>query len=482
MTKFLKWEEETDFAAEQIIPLQIIPAEPTLRQADGGEAEADSTPTSSEVAGEAAYQQRTEGPLTYYQYYFNEQNFGQNAALKAPEMIRAQRSSLLTPGLIGAGVVTATVASGFLIADAMQHKPPVVPAEKPPDAQTKQQASTPLTTPKPTGPEQIALNRSSLTKSSLATKTSQPASKLPAKSDLPTVAIESTLGLPPVIGTGETFGFQTTLSGSATSAIKAKPSVSQPQPSTSTSASTNAASPVSPVIAPTAAPPTTPATAGPVSSPMLNIAPPETLPSGITNFSAPPTSPERQNTAPSQPPAPPVSGESSPPGASQTPVSEQPTETPASTTDERSLNSVSPALPNSVGPSTIADASKVPASPQSIQEFLKLPSQTAIELKTLSLPKQAADEAIQSKALNGFTVRHLAAPEYQTEWQASMKRPNDSTAVVGMPSYGFIDYQRRVIAVLKDTLSDKAVSLLQPNLNQPAPATSSAAVASSTSR
>lgn len=138
--------------------------------------------------------------------------------------------------------------------------------------------------------------------------------------------------------------------------------------------------------------------------------------------------------------------------------------------------------------SQLANTKQALNSPQGIQDFLALPQKlsTPKAIALMPLTQQAAVEATNTKQLGQYTVRQVSPQEYQKEWLSSQKTPRtDETSsemnagtdaernvvandtgnsaaddvangqatdaiALGFPAYGFIDYQRQLIIVLRD--------------------------------
>lgn len=120
---------------------------------DISDASADYAP--SEANAPVPYDVHTEGPLTYFNYYFEDVDL---SAANGETMQSASRSKV-SLGLVGVGVVAATVASGLFIRDAFKTAEPP-PDTQPVDASTKQQTTTNLLRPSTASPEQLTTPRS----------------------------------------------------------------------------------------------------------------------------------------------------------------------------------------------------------------------------------------------------------------------------------------------------------------------------------
>ncbi|MGQ9869538.1 hypothetical protein [Leptodesmis sp.] len=93
---------------------------------------------------------------------------------------------------------------------------------------------------------------------------------------------------------------------------------------------------------------------------------------------------------------------------------------------------------------------------EGIQDYLNHPPKPGAEaLALMPLSSRAAGEAAAKPQIGSFTVRQVNQRDYQKEWQTSNRNPQDPAIAYAFPAYGFIDYQRQVIVVLKE----------QPDLN-----------------
>lgn len=93
---------------------------------------------------------------------------------------------------------------------------------------------------------------------------------------------------------------------------------------------------------------------------------------------------------------------------------------------------------------------------EGIQDYLNRPPKPAADAPALMpLSSKAAEEAVAKPQIGAFTVRQVSQQDYQKEWQTSNRNPSDPAIAYAFPAYGFIDYQRQVIVVLKE----------QPNVN-----------------
>lgn len=109
----------------------------------------------------------------------------------------------------------------------------------------------------------------------------------------------------------------------------------------------------------------------------------------------------------------------------------------------------------SVSPSNPVDSAResVGKNPQSIRDYIVFnqqpPSTQTVAL--MSLNRQAAEEAAGSDQVGKYTVRQVDVAEYQKEWLTSNSATTQPELALGFPAYGFIDYQRQVIVLLRET-------------------------------
>lgn len=453
MTQFLELENRSKLTAEQLIPTeQLIPNDPEQLDEAVGQTvhEASSSP---EETLENPYEQCNEGPLTYYRYYFDDL---EQPAIAVPEVGRSIRINYLSPGLLGAGVLTATVASGFMIANAAKEKPVVTPAQAPADAQVKQTTTQQLPTPKPAAPEKITANEAQLAQKSTRTTPKAADSltsalKTPPKVDLSQLAIAPPPSPSMGIAAPETFGFSPQLPSRLEQSNQPIKAVlpNSPPPVTGQ---------VAPSMQPQAAPsgqeqPIIPPTAPPVDftapTPLPSTMPTEAL--AQPGLATPAENPVLQpQSAPQQPV--PSTGQPILSQGNGLPAIDQDTigtETRvmniSSPIEQGSLPTAEPVTPDAAD----TDTSQFLNSPQSIQDFMNLADQAkGIEVALMSLTQQAAQEAANNNQVGSFAVLKLTEQEYLNQWQASNQASTEAS--YSLPTYGFIDYQRRIIAVLQD--------------------------------
>ncbi|GEM_PF-1704735 len=129
MTKFLKLEKQSNFMAE---PLNTNPS--NSKEVDDNMIEPEA---SLEYTPHVPYDVRTEGPLTYFHYYFEEVD---STLPNRAEAVH-NHSAKFSPNryLVGAGVLTAAALSGFAIADI--NKPEVSTKPNLPEPTVQQNSS-----------------------------------------------------------------------------------------------------------------------------------------------------------------------------------------------------------------------------------------------------------------------------------------------------------------------------------------------------
>lgn len=438
-------------------------------------------PTSDEFADSpqnhpetSLYEVQTEGPLTYFNYYFEE--LGTVAATDEAE---SKSNSKLTVGMVGAGVVAATVVSGLVIGDALQK------SQTPEDGQPKNTSLKQSSAKKPTrspavAPERQDMERSPVRKTqSPATPALPPRPKPGKTSFLPTPELQ----LPPPalpIAAPETLALAPTRSAPPNSSPVA-PTTRQPSswvaaniPQVSVQEAANRQAASSPIAQPETLPterqnstqgtPPPPMSTGtnrePLPAPAIAApnADPSTLPeaSNSTPTATTGESPFRQN-ATGSPLNQPSNSEAS--GLQQLfPV--RPAD--AGTGDRAAGAATTPTVsqPQEQSPGTQAGGST-----QGLQAYINLPRSLppdrAVSLMPLS--QQAAVEAANTTKVGEFAVRQVNTQEYQKEWATSSKT-DDPELASAFPAYGFIDYQRQVIVVLQVKPDTATLQSQQPSV------------------
>jgi hypothetical protein len=129
----------------------------------------------------------------------------------------------------------------------------------------------------------------------------------------------------------------------------------------------------------------------------------------------------------------------------------------SSASSSKTENTPQPASTPIASPKSLPDTAPKAVSsnkfqlPSKLQDFLTFPQQNAraSAITLLPLTDQAAKELQGSQQIAQFTVRNLAPQDYQQEWLISSKIPEAAEASSSLPTYGFIDYQRKVIVLLQ---------------------------------
>lgn len=498
------------------------PANPNLQRANlsppttSTEKTAASTPDSStsETAAQppVSYEMHTEGPLTYFNYYFEDADF----STASSENRRSPKPSKVTVGLVGAGVVAATVASGLFIRDAL--KPVEPPQDNQPINAKTQQKTTNSLRPSTTAPERLTTPRSQTAPKAASQTQSRPATAATLKkSSLPKAPLVLPDAPPSLEGT--------TLLSEAPEAVALSPSparvVVAKQPATklplptvrvretaqvpsnpdsllSVQQATIRQKRVAAIATPEMLPVRSSAANSPLQAPDSNTdsfpastAFPPSLesPANISSASAIATDSEPSSNAANEqqpeqlqveenslvssgavttasgqrsvnlqplfpPPQQSLTAESGAPQQVMTQNSEEISERDRADLPASPLEIEASPVTNAVNRSSTTD-SEATRQPR-IQDYLVLPQQLPSDkpISLLPLTQQAAEEAIKTDRFGSFTVRPVNTQDYQKEWMASNPAVEDSAIALGFPAYGFIDYQRHVIVVLQEPNKD----------------------------
>jgi len=445
--------------AEPIVEVNSAPTNPLIADV-----------TAPEVAAENShsnplYDVQTEGPLTYFNYYFEEMG-----TMIPDSPGDATARSKINMGLIGAGAIAATVVSGLVIGDIWQ-KAQAPEEGKPKDASLKQNAAKNFSRPTSVAPERQEIERSpSRSKPSPVpantprvtprkTSSVQPFQPLQAPSipPAPAIAAPETLAIAPTIppppAAPQTVNPTRPPSTSwvtanipqvsVQEAARRRAALAAPQPER-----LPAAEPTTrlPNAQSTPLPPTADqANSDLLASPSLDIANPDQGQSSAINS---------QPTAIAEPQS----------NSAVSPVVE--TNQPFASNDGSGLQRLFPVRPapgeraDLVTPPTAAPTptlserpnSLPPGVTQSLQDYINLPkaSPKTASVSLMPLSQQAAVEAGNTTQVGQFTVRQVNSQEYQKEWLASNKTMEDPDIALAYPAYGFIDYQRQVIVVLQE--------------------------------
>ncbi|MDX2229155.1 MAG: hypothetical protein NW220_05940 [Leptolyngbyaceae cyanobacterium bins.349] len=429
----------------------------------------------STVATNDLYDVRTEGPLTYFDYYFEEMKTATSEspshplvkyeeltkAASAPPAPPPAKSSRVSVGMMGAGLA-ATAVSGLVIGDALKQSETPKPT-KPVNAVTQQNSTQTLRRSADVAPERQAPERSQLnnTPTPASDRSNPPAKPTPTLDQ--TEALLASLDRP----------ISPATPGSTVSSAPLTPNLSPVSPPRAKSAwSTTqfskvrvSTAPQRSVLAAAARPERLPdlssqtplpplaANSNPVSvavSPAAEsgaIAPPAELPQIDTLQPSNPNGLERSGN--------PVTMTNQPSNlvANQSASAEMsglqrlfpPHSTPVKT------NRAIAFAPPVDEPPAVDAAAVAPGNPSGLQDYINLPK-TLPPTRTMTLmplSQQAANEAGSTRQVGQFTVRQVNIQDYQKEWMAS-NPTRDSADATAFPAYGFIDYQRQLIVVLQE--------------------------------
>ncbi|NJP10522.1 MAG: hypothetical protein HC866_14465 [Leptolyngbyaceae cyanobacterium RU_5_1] len=500
MTKFLKFEESSHLAYRQPSTdgqgtsdhgqgVDRVTTAKASSQANSNDISSRNEVAKAEASSEenpnsSSYDVRIDGPITYFQYYFDEAN---QPFSVPPQVNQPPKSNAVSIGIIGAGALAATVVSGLWIANTV-NKPDVEPDNKPVDStNTRQNSTIKSSSPTPTSPEKLDATRS-LT-SQQTQSTSKPDSELsktqsfdglfPPLPPLTTTALPAGLGLSqsPQFSSSSSLSSSTNKPNrSATSSPNQNlpnlgtPQTSPARPQNSTSIAAKAAG---------AGNTSQPEAASGDPSSQSVAQQPNTQPSSFSATTPFPPSPNNSspqldaansgmanpNMAPPEVLSPEASAKSELSATSATQPQATPGNSESAELQSKQISSPGdrPSEPSNPATNQIAaNDSNPPGSPQGIKDYLTLPQKAATSSSVTLMPltQKAADEAVGSKQIGPFAVRQVATQEYQKEWVASNKNSEDPTIAYAFPAYGFIDYQRQVIVVLQ---SESEASVQSPN-------------------
>ncbi|GAB4322843.1 MAG: hypothetical protein OHK0047_06440 [Leptolyngbyaceae cyanobacterium] len=456
------------------------------------------------------YDKHTNGALTYFNYYFEDLATPTTPA----DYPTSPPRSKLPVGAVGAGVLAATIASGAIISDAF-NQPEAPQSNQPQDSEIKQSADSLRPRPTTTAPEKLETGRS-LSASPIETTPTKTPTKQPTASAQPQPqdTAKSLITSGPLLSNAPPLKLSPLTLNSAPRSIPAPPAAPTPSSNSGTRSnsikdSIRAAIARQQLANPTAvAPPETLPPSGAFSGMAGSTASFPNSPPGATQVANPSSAQIPSPSANSDTtPFPPSSGRSTSaasgsPNPSQSPDlpgsaqggspatannSGQPsgiTATGANSTSSgtdaqnrqaasdqtgspgdrlletgnTALNRVTSApATGSMSPSTATSQSPLASTPsEGIQDYLNHPPKAAAEaLALMPLSSKAAGEALAKPQIGPFTVRQVNQQDYQKEWQTSNRNSRDPAIAYAFPAYGFIDYQRQVIVVLKE----------QPDLN-----------------
>jgi hypothetical protein len=457
------------------------------------------------------YDVHSEGPLTYFNFYVEDPLVLSSKSVSHKKM---DKSVLFYRGIIGAGVVAATIASGLAIADVLQ-KPPAEKDDKSNDAKLKKRSEIAL-------PNSTAATPERLNDPGFSSASTAKLSQIPTRPSTTSRSPISPSQTPPRSQNQPRLG--NPLPPLTETALLNNPSLLNNRPplpplpardstpiKLNTPPTLRQVSPQRAATLPTIAPPETFQSATPLSPGLqaaLNAANTTPRPgnSSITTPSQPPggtgtsaaasnnqlgtgitgtdttgTVPALTGTSQASPSnlsaTPPSAGRSTPESTTKqqsvaeatAPLNRSPasdsTPMPPTTEDPRSFNRLlalrtpdpvdnSPEITPSK-PSNPPSDSPANGLPQGIREYIVL-GQKPAEVRRVSLmplTEKAAIEAMNTQQVGNFSIRRVAAQEYQKEWLTSNPDSTDTSMALAFPAYGFIDYQRQVIVVLQDPTS-----------------------------
>lgn len=426
-----------------------------------------------------------EAPLTYLGYYLEDAN---EYAQRSSQSPRSFQQKMVRTGLIGAGVLAA-LASGVAAIDALNKEQPEAKSNQPlvPPETSQNLEQTPLNAvPKPATPEKIGATPAaglqfSLTPSpsiaQLGQATAQPRqatavpSVLPELSTAQTEATQAAFSLPaPQLATApETTDFvepetQQPLAlaqnqdsnlepGTVNNFLNAT-SAGFPQPSEPNPvdlAPNSIANDVSPSESFA-----TPQLSAIAASPIAAQTPTATSPNFSQSF-VPDTTQPTSTTIANDFPRPTVQTVANP--ASSNAAAELALQ-PNATTVTMPGNRLLEAVPGQVSRTVVASP---PANPQppielpeevspAVRNLLQVnPEAAEIQVAVMPLTQQESQEVALRDRLGQFKVLHLGQQDYQQEWRTSNGGANSPA-----PTFGFVDYPRRVIAVMQTPTSVRA--------------------------
>jgi hypothetical protein len=461
-----------------------------------------------------SYDKHTNGALTYFNYYFEELA---TPATPADYPVSPTRSKIPV-GAVGAGVIAATIASGAIISDTF-NQPQAPQNNQPQDSEIKQSAESLSPRPSITAPEKLETGRSLSASPIESTPTQTPAKQPTASAQQQTQnTAKSLITSGPLVSNAQPLKLSPLTLNSAPRSTPDTPAAPT-QPSNSRTRSNSIKDSIRSAIArqqlanPSAvAPPEN----LPPSGGFSGMAGSTTSSPNSANGTTPTGNGATQVANPSsaQFPSPPAKSDTTPfssgmstsaasgsPNQAQSPSSSAQGGSPAtannsgqpsgitatgsnptiSGTDSQTRQAVSGQTGNAPGDRlletgntalnrvtsapAIGSTSPATATGQSplasntsegIQDYLNHPPKPGAEAPALMpLSSKAAGEAAAKPQIGSFTVRQVNQQDYQKEWQTSNRNPQDPAIAYAFPAYGFIDYQRQVIVVLKE----------QPDLN-----------------
>ncbi|XGV98116.1 MAG: hypothetical protein ACAF41_04090 [Leptolyngbya sp. BL-A-14] len=466
MAKFLELEKQSKRMAE---PLETNPS--NSKEVDDDMTE----PTASlDHTHQVPYEVRTEGPLTYFHYYFEEVD----STINSETIAVHQSAAKFLPNryLVGAGVLTATALSGLALADMNKPQVAAKPSVPTPDVQQNSPKATASTQRlKLIGTEVQPLQANQ----PLWSQSNPNVSKTPNAKLMASAALQqrSPMGeTAPPLTAGPSKGVSTLppprfsllpvpkVAGGMNAVSKTQP-VPTVQPTAVASQTAPTAKPqLLPNSQPTPQPLPSPQplSSTPLSSTPLPAVNPSIAGSQATGISQPETlAPQASGaSAPFQAPAP-MPAQTTPPSFSAQPITResQPLETavPEQAQKDWSGSSTSALSEKDALKAVTGALNAQSVLPQSIQDLLNRsrPSPTGKAVTLVPLTQKAAEEIsgmsnveMSTDKARRFTVLHLSLQDYRQAWLARNKTAQPQVLMNAFPTYGFVDYQTQVIAVL----------------------------------
>jgi hypothetical protein len=421
---------------------------------------------------ETAYAVRTEGPLTYFQYFLEDRP----DAAPADYPVRGARRSPVPAALIGAGVLSATVITGLAIADALK-SPGTSQAKKPPTPErgTAKGAERKPLTPQPSSPELLpypsAMAAGPQLPPPLAPNTQLAALPPPVAGPTPNYSIQGGITLKPMalpapVPIGPSPETRPSVPVAIVPTPPVEPSGPVPEIVTDPTPQPQIELPGLPPVAQIELPPGAPVSNLPVSNlPAANLPVPSgAIPGAAANAlpllsPLPPTggpmvsdrsrpistgalgsSPVPPGDAiPAARPLPIANPPAGPIGAVNSAAIPEPNLAPVTITVDRPIAAPIRATSLIERPTP----AKVSAEPAPLVQAL-LTSAGSATARSLSQAEAAA--VSQTSQLGQFTKQVLAVQPYLQAWRTASQNATNGA----IPSFGFVDYQRQLIVLVQE--------------------------------
>lgn len=404
----------------------------------------------------------TEGSLTYFDFNYENAGFT-NLIVDDPES--GSNSVLLSRSLIGTGAMAALVLGGLAVGEAISQPNSAQPKSS--EIKLKQPTAEDLPQPKITAPEKSAPEKSpTKPQAPVLTKTRvkqlQSLSQPFSPQDYPLAQLITPITFPETLGSKRSPGSGLTGKVSS-SAQKAQASTVSNSTSNPTNAQLNSGAPtaIPTVISPPerTEPQRLPVSlveevAGTKSQPDSELQP------GNTAILQPETLSSTKPRVLEQPVEQITEGN----GKSDLPLIKSRSQPNKVISDRQqtlntALNSADVSYTASLSKDGASAGNKaISTNPQSIKDYVTLTQKSLSPQMVALMPltRQAAEEAAASTQIGKYTVRQVDIAEYQKEWVTSNNASNPEIAI-GFPAYGFIDYQRQVIVLLRELTTAKTI-------------------------